>query len=68
MVKTLSPEQEKVANKVYFESGLKGAALGLGIGLAATAFTIRRSPDFRALSKPLQSIMAVGSKVFNIMM
>lgn len=62
MPKTLSPEQEKVANKVYFQSGLKGAALGLGIGLAATVFTIRRSPDFKALSKPLQSIMAVGSK------
>ncbi|CAO3614100.1 unnamed protein product [Mucor hiemalis] len=61
MPKTLSPEQEKVANKVYFQSGLKGAALGLGIGLAATVFTIRRSPDFKALSKPLQSIMAVGT-------
>ncbi|KAG2210475.1 hypothetical protein INT47_002417 [Mucor saturninus] len=59
--KTLSPQQEKTAEKVFFESGLKGAAIGLGLGLAATAFTIRRSPDFRALSKPMQSLMAVST-------
>ncbi|KAI7895077.1 uncharacterized protein EV154DRAFT_414052 [Mucor mucedo] len=59
--KTLSPQQEKAAEKVFFESGLKGAAIGLGLGLAATAFTIRRSPDFRALSKPMQSLMAVST-------
>lgn len=63
MSKILSPEQEKVRNKIFYESGLKGAALGLGIGLAATVFTIRRSPDFRALSKPMQAIMAASSKV-----
>lgn len=60
--KTLSPQQEKAAEKVFFESGLKGAAIGLGFGLAATALTIRKSHDFRALSRPLQSLMAASSK------
>lgn len=60
--KLLSPQQEKTADKVFYESGLKGAVIGLGLGLAATAFTIRKSPDFRALSKPMQSLMAVSSK------
>lgn len=60
--KILSAQQEKTAEKVFFESGLKGAAVGLGLGLVATALTIRRSPDFRALSRPLQSLMAVSSK------
>jgi hypothetical protein len=62
MSKNLTPEQQKLSEKIYYESGLKGAAIGLGLGVAATLFTIRRSPEFRALSRPLQSIMTVGSK------
>lgn len=58
----LTPEQEKVRQNLYFSSGLKGAAIGLGLGVAATAFTLRRSPEFRALSRPIQSIMAASSK------
>jgi hypothetical protein len=62
--KQLSAEQEKTAEKIYFQSGLKGAAIGLGLGLVATAFTFRRSPEFRALSKPFQALMPTSSKVF----
>ncbi|EIE91858.1 hypothetical protein RO3G_16569 [Rhizopus delemar RA 99-880] len=57
----LTPEQEKVRQNLYFSSGLKGAAIGLGLGVAATAFTLRRSPEFRALSRPIQSIMAAST-------
>ncbi|KAG0785339.1 hypothetical protein G6F22_007994 [Rhizopus arrhizus] len=57
----LTPEQEKVRQNLYFSSGLKGAVIGLGLGVAATAFTLRRSPEFRALSRPIQSIMAAST-------
>ncbi|KAG1444391.1 hypothetical protein G6F56_010316 [Rhizopus delemar] len=56
----LTPEQEKTRQNLYFTSGLKGAAIGLGLGALATAFTLKRSPEFKALSRPLQSIMAVS--------
>jgi hypothetical protein len=64
--KILSEEQAAVRDRIFYESGAKGAAIGLGIGLVATALTIRKSPDFRALSKPMQAIMAASSKVFFI--
>ena len=60
--KRLTQEQAQTADKIYYQSGFTGAAVGLGIGLAATLFTIKRSPDFRALSKPLQAVMTAGSK------
>lgn len=58
----LTPEQEKESDKIYIQSGLKGAAIGLGIGVVATALTLKRSANFRALSRPLQATMAAGSK------
>lgn len=60
--KILSSEQEKTSERIMLESGFKGAAIGLGIGAIATVMTFRRSPDFRALSRPLQSLMAVSCK------
>ncbi|GAA5807878.1 hypothetical protein MFLAVUS_001258 [Mucor flavus] len=63
MTKLLSKEQEKTSEKIFFQSGLKGAAVGLGLGLVATALTIRKSPDFRALSRPYQAIMAASGSV-----
>ncbi|CAO3699124.1 hypothetical protein G6F70_007688 [Rhizopus microsporus] len=57
----LTPEQEKTRQNIYWTSGLKGAAIGLGLGAVATVFTLRRSPEFRSLSRPLQSILAVSS-------
>ncbi|KAI9484032.1 MAG: hypothetical protein EXX96DRAFT_560573 [Benjaminiella poitrasii] len=59
--KILTPEQQKTSEKIFMQSGLKGAAVGLGLGLVATALTIRRSPEFRSLSRPIQSIMAVST-------
>lgn len=61
--RVLSPEQEKAADRIMIQSGLKGALIGLGIGAAATAFVRGRSSEFRALSKPVQSIMAASSKL-----
>ncbi|GAA5799295.1 hypothetical protein EDC94DRAFT_618421 [Helicostylum pulchrum] len=60
MTKLLSKEQEKTGEKIFFQSGLKGAVVGLGLGLVATALTIRKSPDFRALSRPYQAIIAAS--------
>ncbi|KAI8994742.1 hypothetical protein BDB01DRAFT_773929 [Pilobolus umbonatus] len=57
----LTAEQEKVRDQIYFNSGAKGALIGLGLGVAATVFTIRKSPQFRTLSKPIQSLMAVST-------
>lgn len=61
--KNLTAEQEKTSERIMLESGLKGAAIGLGIGAIATVMTFRRSPEFRALSRPLQSLMTVSSNV-----
>ncbi|KAI7865660.1 hypothetical protein BDF14DRAFT_1822141 [Spinellus fusiger] len=58
--KLLTPKQDKTRVKLAFDAGLKGAAMGLGLGIIATALTLRRSPEFRALSRPIQSIMAVS--------
>ncbi|KAG1150155.1 hypothetical protein G6F37_002161 [Rhizopus arrhizus] len=57
----LTPEQEKTRQSIYYSNGLKGALVGLGLGVAATVFTMRRSPEFRSLSRPLQSVMAASS-------
>lgn len=59
----LTPEQEKTRQSIYYSNGLKGALVGLGLGVAATVFTMRRSPEFRSLGRPLQSIMAASSKI-----
>lgn len=59
--KNLTAEQEKTSERIMLESGLKGAAIGLGIGAIATVMTFRRSPEFRALSRPLQSLMTVST-------
>ncbi|KAI9029942.1 hypothetical protein CLU79DRAFT_733321 [Phycomyces nitens] len=58
--KILTPAQEEQRESIAFQNGLKGAALGLGLGIVATVLTFRRSPEFRALSRPIQSIMTVS--------
>lgn len=60
--KELSAEQTKTSDRILIESGLKGAAIGFGLGAVATILTLRRSPEFRALSRPMQSIMTASSK------
>ncbi|KAI8878417.1 hypothetical protein K501DRAFT_287884 [Backusella circina FSU 941] len=61
MSKRLSPAQEKEREGLYFSSGIKGAFIGLGLGAVATVLTFRRSPEFRALGRPMQSILAASS-------
>ncbi|RCH82961.1 hypothetical protein CU098_007743 [Rhizopus stolonifer] len=61
MTKFLTPEQAQTRDKIFYTSGAKGALIGLGIGAAATAFVLKKSPEFRALSRPLQSIMAAST-------
>lgn len=62
MTKILSEQQEKRSEEIFYQSGLKGAVIGLGLGLAATALTARKSADFRALSRPYKAILAASSK------
>ncbi|KAF7723635.1 hypothetical protein EC973_001777 [Apophysomyces ossiformis] len=62
-MKYLTPEQEKECQKIGVIGGLKGAAIGLGIGAVATVLTYRRSPHFRALNRQMQAIMPAASGV-----
>ncbi|KAI9312332.1 hypothetical protein BX666DRAFT_2031079 [Dichotomocladium elegans] len=57
MRKSLTEEEAKQLDQLAFTSGLKGAAIGLGIGLATAVLTAKRSPQFRALSKPIQALL-----------
>ncbi|KAI9362613.1 hypothetical protein BD770DRAFT_381403 [Pilaira anomala] len=61
MTKLLSEQQEKRSEEIFYQSGLKGAVIGLGLGLAATALTARKSADFRALSRPYKAILAAST-------
>jgi hypothetical protein len=62
-ISRLTPQQQTERESIFYRSGIKGAVIGLGLGAAATILTFRRSPDFRALSRPMQSIMAASSKI-----
>ncbi|KAI9488834.1 hypothetical protein BDB00DRAFT_884703 [Zychaea mexicana] len=59
----LTRGQEEKRDALGFSAGLQGAALGLGIGVVATIATFRRSPDFRALGRPIQAILPTSSTV-----
>ncbi|KAI9312022.1 hypothetical protein BX666DRAFT_1991936 [Dichotomocladium elegans] len=59
----LTPAQQEKRNQLGFEAGLKGAALGLGVGALATVVTLRRSPEFRALSRSMQAIIPTSLTV-----
>ncbi|KAG2223006.1 hypothetical protein INT45_012305, partial [Circinella minor] len=53
----LSKEQQNESEHLARISGLKGAAIGVGIGAVAALMTYRRSPHFRALKLPAQAIL-----------
>lgn len=62
----LTPEQEARRDQLGLEAGLKGAAIGLGIGALGFIMVTRRSAEFRALSRPMQAIMpTAGNGVEN---
>lgn len=56
----LTPEQDKKRSELSLAAGLKGAAIGFGLGAVATVLTLRRSPSFRALSRPWHSTFVVS--------
>ena len=58
----LTEAQEDKRDEISFTSGIQGAAIGLGLGVAATVITFRRSPDFRLLSRPMQAILPTSGK------
>ncbi|KAI8071657.1 hypothetical protein BC940DRAFT_269546 [Gongronella butleri] len=58
--KQLTEQQLDESERLGLSAGTKGALIGLGLGLAATAYTFKRSPNFRSLSKPLQSTFVVA--------
>ncbi|KAJ8653278.1 hypothetical protein O0I10_011027 [Lichtheimia ornata] len=59
----LTPEQEARRDQLGLEAGLKGAAIGLGIGALGFIMVTRRSAEFRALSRPMQAIMPTAATV-----
>lgn len=63
--KLLTPQQEEYREKIGFMAGLKGAAIGIGLGALATVAVYRSSSAFRALSKPMQSVMIVSGNIGN---
>lgn len=60
--KYLTPEDRAELDRLTRTSGVKGAAVGLAIGLGAAALTYRRSPHFRALTMPMQAILPASGK------
>ena len=59
----LTPAQEERRDQLGLEAGLKGAAIGLGIGALGFFLVSRRSPEFRALSRPMQAIMPTAGNI-----
>ncbi|CDS11286.1 hypothetical protein LRAMOSA03549 [Lichtheimia ramosa] len=59
--KYLTPEDRAELDRLTRTSGVKGAAVGLAIGLGAAALTYRRSPHFRALTMPMQAILPASA-------
>ncbi|KAI8140443.1 hypothetical protein BJV82DRAFT_671521 [Fennellomyces sp. T-0311] len=57
----LTQAQEQKRDDLGFAAGLQGAAIGLGLGVVATMVTFKRSPDFRALSRPIQTILPTSA-------
>ncbi|KAG2223545.1 hypothetical protein INT45_000865 [Circinella minor] len=57
----LTDAQQDKRDEISFASGIQGAAIGLGLGVAATIVTFRRSPDFRLLSRPMQAILPTSA-------
>ncbi|KAI9498614.1 hypothetical protein BDB00DRAFT_798674 [Zychaea mexicana] len=53
----LTEEQHNELEHLAFVTGVKGAAIGIGIGAVATLMTFRRSTHFRGLSTPAKAIL-----------
>ena len=60
----LTEEQQNEVDQLSRVSGLKGAAIGVGIGAIAALMTYRRSPHFRALQMPMQAILPGSGNIY----
>ena len=60
----LTEEQQNELDQLSRISGLKGAAIGVGIGTVAAVMTYRRSPHFRALQMPMQAILPGSGNIY----
>ncbi|SAL99236.1 hypothetical protein [Absidia glauca] len=58
--KTLSEKQLDESERLGLRYGAQGGLIGLGLGALATMFAFKKSPSFRALSKPMQCTMLVA--------
>jgi hypothetical protein len=63
-MKLLTKEQEDAHYHEVLVGGTKGAALGLGVGLAASFLAQKRSPFYRTLTLPLKSFFVSSSVTF----
>ncbi|ORY99720.1 hypothetical protein BCR42DRAFT_202896 [Absidia repens] len=63
MTKHLNEQQLDESERIGLTYGTRGALIGIGLGAVATVFAIKKSSNFRALSKPLQASMMVAGKV-----
>ncbi|GAB5585655.1 Replication factor C [Umbelopsis nana] len=53
----LSKEQQQKLAQVTLMGGIKGAAVGLGLGLITTVVAQKRSPNIQAITTPMKSLM-----------
>ncbi|KAI8343010.1 hypothetical protein BC941DRAFT_410198 [Chlamydoabsidia padenii] len=58
--KTLNEQQLNESERLGLRYGSRGALIGFGLGAAATMIALKKSPNFRALTKPMQSTMVVA--------
>ncbi|ORZ15365.1 hypothetical protein BCR42DRAFT_461257 [Absidia repens] len=60
MGKHLTEKQLNESERIGLHYGGRGALIGLGLGALATMYAFKKSPSFRALSKPMQASMVVA--------
>ncbi|KAI9258160.1 hypothetical protein BDA99DRAFT_515401 [Phascolomyces articulosus] len=58
---SLTDAQQEKRDEIAFTNGIQGAVIGLGLGVLATVVTFRRSPDFKALSRPMQAVLPTSA-------
>jgi hypothetical protein len=63
-MKLLTPEEEKAHYRAVLTGGAIGGAIGLGVGIAANAFFLRRSPFYRSLTIPLRAFFISSAGTF----
>lgn len=62
MTKHLNEQQLNESERIGLTYGARGAMIGIGLGAVATVLCFKKSPNFRALSKPMQASMMIAGK------